>query len=113
MRPAPGPRGLAAVLAAAALGVGCGGDAPETAIVDGVDGAVVYAEHCARCHGPTGMGDVGPQLAGQVTLMFPSVDDQVAFVTRGMGGMPAFGDALTAIELEAVVRHTRLLAPTP
>jgi mono/diheme cytochrome c family protein len=97
--------------AAAWLGAACGGGGPASAVVDGVDGAVVFAEHCARCHGADGMGDVGPQLAGRVTLMYPSAADQIAFVARGMGDMPAFGDTLTATELEAVVRHTRLLTP--
>jgi mono/diheme cytochrome c family protein len=105
-------RALLAFAAATALGAACGGDAePETAIVDGADGVAVFAEHCASCHGADGMGIVGPQLAGRVELLFPDVGDQVDFVARGMGPMPAFGQVLTPAELEAVVRHTRLLEP--
>ncbi len=29
------------------------------------DGKAVYGAKCAGCHGPTGMGTVGPRLAGQ------------------------------------------------
>ncbi len=29
------------------------------------DGKAIYGSKCAGCHGPTGMGTVGPRLAGQ------------------------------------------------
>src|SRR5262245_46018158 len=37
-----------------------------------VQGRTLFAEKCARCHGPTGDGDVGPRLVGgQGTLATP------------------------------------------
>ena len=46
-------------------------------------GAALFAANCASCHGADGGGGVGPQLAGgAVVEQFPSVDDQITFVTR-------------------------------
>jgi mono/diheme cytochrome c family protein len=43
-------------------------------------GAALYAEHCARCHGPKGEGD-GPQAEG---LRFRPTD--LTLLSRGAGG---------------------------
>jgi len=75
---------------------------------NGVDGAAVYADRCASCHGGDGGGGLGPQLSeGRVVENFPDVADQIALVTDGQGGMPAFGSRLTPEEIEAVVDFTR------
>ena len=39
--------------------------------------------------------------------MYPDPADQIAVVTNGRGGMPAFGDRLSAEEIAAVVEYTR------
>jgi len=70
-------------------------------------GASIYRQSCAGCHGASGGGGVGPALAGQVADRFPDVADQIAVVTEGRGGMPAFGGRLSAEEVEQVVEHTR------
>lgn len=73
-----------------------------------VDGAIVYADRCAACHGSAGEGGVGPTLAGgAVVEAFPDVADQILVVTGGRGGMPDFGTTLSAEEIEAVVLYTR------
>ncbi len=76
----------------------------------GIDGAAVYAQRCAVCHGASGEGGVGPTLAGgAVVEAFPDAADQIAVVTEGRGGMPDFGTALSPEEIDAVVRYTRSL----
>jgi mono/diheme cytochrome c family protein len=73
-------------------------------------GAQVYAANCATCHGADGGGGTGPQLAGGAAVKrFPSVDDQIRFVTDGKGGMPAFGGQLSPAQIRAVVEYTRTL----
>lgn len=92
---------------AAGSGTDGGADADAGAGA-GIDGAAVYAEQCAACHGATGEGGVGPTLAGgAVVEAFPDAADQIVVVTEGRGGMPDFGTALSAEEIEAVVLHTR------
>ena len=71
-------------------------------------GATIYAANCARCHGADGSGgNVGVKLAGSVVEEFPDVEDQIAVVTDGRGGMPSFGGDLTTEEIEQVVEYTR------
>ena len=73
----------------------------------GVDGRAVFADNCATCHGKRGEGLFGPQLAGVVTTKYPNPQDQIAVVTNGRSGMPAFGSQLSAEEIRAVVEFTR------
>jgi mono/diheme cytochrome c family protein len=74
----------------------------------GVDGAAVFGHSCAGCHGGDGSGGIGPRLAsGRVVADFPDQQQQIAFVTNGRGGMPAFGERLSADEISAVVDYTR------
>jgi mono/diheme cytochrome c family protein len=74
----------------------------------GVDGAVVFGANCAGCHGGDGSGGIGPRLAGgRVVARFPDPADQIAVVTDGRGGMPAWGGKLSDEEIAAVVEYTR------
>ena len=71
-------------------------------------GADLFAAQCAGCHGSDGQGGRGPRLYdGAVVARFPDVEDQVALVTDGRGGMPAFGGRLTPEQIREVVRYTR------
>jgi mono/diheme cytochrome c family protein len=73
-----------------------------------IDGAVLYADLCAACHGDEGEGRTGPALgAGAVVEAFPDRADQIALVSEGRAGMPAFGRRLSEAEIEAVVDYTR------
>ena len=84
--------------------------APAAAVeaAGGVDGAAVFGDNCAVCHGGDGSGGVGPRLAGgRVVTVYPDPADQIAVVTNGRAGMPAFGDKLSAEEIAAVVEYTR------
>jgi mono/diheme cytochrome c family protein len=72
------------------------------------EGAAVYSTRCSACHGADGGGGRGPALGGgAVVEAFPDAADQIAVVTSGRGGMPSFGDDLSAEEIEAVVAYTR------
>jgi mono/diheme cytochrome c family protein len=74
----------------------------------GVDGAEIYGNSCAGCHGGDGSGGLGPRLAGgRVVANFPDPAAQVIVVTEGRRGMPAFGSRLTPEEIDAVVEYTR------
>ncbi len=85
-------------------------DGGTTVVGAAVDGAAVYGQSCAGCHGADGGGGRGPQLSeGAVVEAFPEVDDEIGVVTLGRGGMPAFGSRLTPAEIEAVVEFTRTL----
>lgn len=70
------------------------------------NGAEIYAVKCAGCHGSAGQGGAGPRLAGRVADAFPDAEDQIVLVTRGRGGMPAFG-SLGDADVRLVVEYTR------
>lgn len=73
-----------------------------------IDGAAVFASNCAQCHGVLGEGGSAPALAGgRLVQAFPDVDNQIAFVKAGGGGMPSFRELLSDAEIEAVVEYTR------
>ena len=86
-----------------------GSPSPSTAATGGaVSGEAVFASNCASCHGADGTGGVGPALAnGAVVEAFPDAADQVVVITDGRNGMPAFGERLTAEEIQAVTDYTR------
>lgn len=100
---------VAAAIAVVMLFVAQGDDGEQEVAAGGADlGAEVYAASCAGCHGADGGGGAGPQLSdGAVVDAFPDEADQVAVVTDGRGGMPAFGERLSAEEIAAVVAYTR------
>jgi mono/diheme cytochrome c family protein len=70
-------------------------------------GAEIYAARCSGCHGASGGGGTGPRLAGKVQDDFPDIEDQIAFVTKGKGGMPSFGGSLSNADIRLVVEYTR------
>ena len=73
----------------------------------GIDGGELYGKSCAGCHGGDGSGGIGPRLAGSVVAKFPDPAAQIAVVTDGRRGMPAFETRLTAEEIAAIVEYTR------
>jgi mono/diheme cytochrome c family protein len=79
---------------------------PETGALP-TTGAEIYSARCAGCHGSDGGGGSGPQLAGKVEDDFPDIEDQIELVSKGKGGMPAFGGSLSAADIRLVVEYTR------
>jgi mono/diheme cytochrome c family protein len=99
-------RRLALVLIAALAFAACGDDAGTDAGTD--EGAAVYTDNCADCHGSDGSGGVGPALSdGAVVENYPDIADEIDVISDGQGGMPAFGDRLSAEEIEQVAAYTR------
>jgi mono/diheme cytochrome c family protein len=101
----------------------------------GLDGAKLFDAFCSRCHtkgwaygesDKVGGGAFGPSLLDGTTLrQFPSRADHIDFVTNGTeygkpygsrgvggnegGGMPGFGQMLTADQIAAIVDYERSL----
>lgn len=102
----------------------------STLPADATPGQVVYARHCAVCHGVAGRGD-GPAAAmlrprprdftsGVFKLKSvegnapPLLDDVRRSIRHGVAGtaMPAWGDLLSDEEIDAVAEHIRNLGPS-
>ena len=70
-------------------------------------GAAVYEANCSSCHGAEGEGSaVGRPLAGVA-----GENDRarhITTVTEGRNTMPAFGEVLSAEEIDSVVSFVRL-----
>lgn len=101
--------GVVLVLGAATFAACSSGSSPAAPIDDPVlsQGQQIYTQNCASCHGANGGGGYGKKLAGVVATNYPNIDDQIALITNGKGGMPAFGKKLTPEQLTAVSRYTR------
>ena len=75
---------------------------------DAVNGAEIYQQVCAGCHGPKGEGQYGKKLSdGAVLRSFPDEADEVEVVLDGRGLMPGFESTLTPEQVDAVVVFTR------
>ncbi|MCB8990404.1 MAG: c-type cytochrome [Ardenticatenaceae bacterium] len=79
-------------------------------------GGQLFDTICAACHGENGSGGTGPALNSQQFLT--SQTDEQILNTIINGGhrpnstMPAFGDRLTMVEMEALVDYIRAWEPT-
>ena len=75
---------------------------------DAVNGAEIYAQACAGCHGSKGEGQYGKKLNGGAVLQsLPQKADEVKIVLDGRGLMPSFESTLTPAQVDAVVEFTR------
>lgn len=72
------------------------------------DGATIYAQNCAACHGELGEGGIGPALTH---LGDHSDEELIQIITNGLpeGGMPPWGNRLSGEEIVAVVEYLRSL----
>lgn len=106
----------AAVLAALFLLAGC-----RDRIAGGrADGAAIFSEVCARCHGPDGNPDAASvarlgvkPLTSEHVQKSLSDDDIRRQILRGSENkqMPSFAGALSDAQVDAVIAHVRTLAP--
>jgi mono/diheme cytochrome c family protein/DNA-binding beta-propeller fold protein YncE len=80
--------------------------ASPSAIAAGTDGARIYTEHCASCHGADRLGGQGPALIPESLqrLRKAAAEDAVKN-GRPATQMPAFAPALDAGQIAAVVAH--------
>ncbi len=85
---------------------------PTNAEVVG-EGAVVYTENCASCHGDDGAGDVSlgaPNLADAIWLYGGDYPTLVHTITNARYGvMPAWSDRLSEAEIRAVTAYVHQL----
>lgn len=82
-----------------------GGDAPVSA-ASVSQGAGLYAQACASCHGSGGAGGYGPRLINTDQ----SGAQIAAVIARGVKGkMPAFGGKYNAQQLQAMVAYVQSL----
>jgi cytochrome c oxidase cbb3-type subunit 3 len=103
---------LRAVLLGLIAGLFCAATEPAAAgptpPPPAADGARLYAQHCAACHGNQGSGGVGVPL--RLPDFLAQVDDSYLRQTIRLGRpgrvMPAFRQ-LSNSEVEALVRHLR------
>jgi len=82
------------------------------------DGARVFDEACARCHGPRGVPEAGmvaqigvkDLTTNRVQRSFSDADlrKQIIEGSRNMK-MPSFAGALTDAQIDAVIEHVRTL----
>ena len=78
-------------------------------------GEAVFTTNCAGCHGVDGTGsNTGRPLIG-IAAEQPDRAVHIMSVTDGKGFMPAWGDMLSAEEIDAAVSYVRLtfVAPPP
>lgn len=104
-------RWISLCFVACALATGCGGGAENgTARRDAQLelGSEVYVARCAVCHGDKGQGGIGPALGNGVAVAsIPEVAENRRVVAQGRNTMPAWGNILSAEEIDAVVLYSR------
>lgn len=79
-------------------------------------GERIYSTTCTACHGENGSGGTGPTL-NSLQLLTRNTDEQLkdTIVNGGFrpnSSMPAFGDRLTSVEIDALVHYIRAWEPT-
>jgi mono/diheme cytochrome c family protein len=83
--------------------------------------AALWGMRCASCHGPAGRGDgpgkpPGAAIADMTAADYPRrrTDPELhAIIKGGRGMMPAFGDQLSDLGIDALVKHVRSLSAQP
>ncbi len=66
-----------------------------------INAADIFSQRCSGCHGENREGDNGPALLLDVLTKDPSAYANT--VTNGSGPMPAWGNRLSADEINALV----------
>lgn len=78
-------------------------------------GRQLYATNCARCHGPEGQGTPrAPALNVKSFLTKTSDQAMIMIISGGIPGtaMPAWGDRMSAADIQAIVGFIRQWEPT-
>ena len=109
-----------AVAIAAALAVGSAGctgvgDDPGPAVP--IQPGTIYAQMCARCHGPEGHGDpeIKKTMPNVRDFADPTFQAQATYeqigrvIMAGKGQMPAFGAALSTPKIQALSGYVKRL----
>lgn len=70
-------------------------------------GKALYAAHCVGCHGAEGKGGIGPDLSAAVYKYGRSPEEVLVSIRDGRpGGMPAFGNQLSAAQLDELTAYS-------
>ena len=107
---------LATLLLAGSLALGAAGCRDKIA-GGAADGAAIYHEVCARCHGPEGVPDPGnvarlgvrPLVSERVRDLPDSELRRQILQGSANRQMPSFSGALSDAQIDAVIRHVRTL----
>ena len=80
-------------------------------------GERIYSTACIACHGENGSGDTGPTYSTAKQVLSNKSDEQIRNTIingghRPNSSMPAFGDRMTAVEIDALVSFVRAWEPT-
>ncbi len=79
-------------------------------------GERLFTSTCTTCHGAAGSGGIGPAINSQQFLSRKNdaaiTQTIIAGGTRPGSAMPAFGDRLTSVEINAIVTYIRSLQAT-
>jgi cytochrome c551 len=67
---------------------------------DAADGATLYSQNCAGCHGADGSGGAAPAVADE-----DDAEEIRRRIERGGEGMPGFSDQMQPGEIEALARY--------
>ena len=85
-------------------------DLPLEPVIGDIDaGAAIFAEECAVCHGENGEGQTGPAV-GNPGMLAITTDSFLRYaIEHGRDGtdMPAFGEILSAHEIDSVTAYLR------
>lgn len=76
---------------------------------DPLQGAALYTQHCAGCHGGNGIGVIAgtPNLAGNTQLMVKPDFELMNTVLMGKGIMPAYQGKLSQTQILDILAHVR------
>jgi cytochrome c oxidase subunit II len=82
----------------------------EQAAGSGELGKEEWAGVCAKCHGLTGEGGIGPRIAGSIVLADPAAVEDL--VRNGRRTMPAVGSGWTTEQVEALASYLKESPPS-
>lgn len=73
---------------------------------DATNGATVFADNCAACHGADGTGGSGPDLTGESE----GAEEMADIILNGEGDMTAFDGVITDQEIADVIAYVESIA---
>ena len=73
-----------------------------------LDGAKIYKQNCALCHGPD--GKLGANGSKDLTISDFDLNERIAMISKGKGVMTAFENILTLAEIKAVAEYSMTLS---
>lgn len=70
-------------------------------------GAAIYAKNCAACHQASGLGGLGPALAGNPHVNVADPTTMLTTILQGRNEMPSWRGQLSASDIAAVATFVR------